>query len=235
MKSARVVLGLYRWLLDLCLPPCCVVCGKVETWLCDTCVSQIPFLGDKICPRCGRPWFTRGVCHHCLATPLTIASVRSAYLYQGPVRDAIHAYKFRGARDLCSVLAQPMALAWTSYALQTDVLVPVPLHIHREQQRGYNQAALLARALGRELNVPVVEDELVRTRNTAAQTHLNREERLMNVAGAFTCKTQGRFTGKHVTLVDDVATTGATLDACALALMDYGADKVGAFTLARAA
>ncbi len=235
MKNARVVSVLYRWLLDLCLPPCCVVCGKVEIWLCENCASQISFLGANICPRCGRPWFVKGVCHHCLTAPISVAPVRSAYLYDGPVRDAIHAYKFRGARSLCVLLAQQMVQAWKFYAIHSDVLVPVSLHPEREQQRGYNQAALLARELGRELNVPVVEDELVRTRNTASQTHLSREERLKNVAGAFTCKTQHRFAGKRVTLIDDVATTGATLDACALALLAYGAERVGAFTLARAA
>ncbi len=235
MKYAGAVLGLYRWLLDLCLPPCCVVCGKVEVWLCENCASQIPFLGASICPRCGRPWFAKGVCSNCLTNPLNIAPVRSAYLYDGPVRDAIHAYKFRGARSLCTLLAQCMAEAWKSYAMQTDYLIPVPLHPEREQKRGYNQSMLLARELGRILNVPVVEDELVRTRNTASQTHLSREERLTNVAGAFACKTQHRFAGKRVTLIDDVATTGATLEASALALLAYGAGKVGAFTLSRAA
>ena len=235
MKNVRVVMDSYRWLLDLCLPPCCVVCGKVERWLCDSCASQIPFLGANICPRCGRPWSAKGVCRNCLVAPLSIAPVRSAYLYDGPIRDAIHAYKFRGARTLCTLLAQQMVLAWASYSMLSDVLIPVPLHPKREQQRGYNQAALLATELGRGINVPVVNDELVRTRNTASQTHLNREERLHNVAGAFVCKTKGRFAGIRVTLIDDVATTGATLDACALALLAYGADKVGAFTLARAA
>ena len=235
MKKARAVLGLYHWLIDLCLPPCCVVCGKVETWLCENCVSKIPLLGANICPQCGRPWTAKGVCHRCIATPLSIAPVRSAYLYSGSIRDAIHAFKFRGARSLSTLLAQRMAQVWISYVMQSDVLVPVPLHPKREQQRGYNQAALLARELGRVLNVPVVEGELVRMRNTSSQTHLNREERLKNVAGAFACLTEDRFAGKHVTLIDDITTTGATLEACALALVEYGAGKVGAFTLARAA
>ena len=226
MKNARTVVDLYRWLIDLCLPPCCVVCGKVERWLCEKCASQIPLLGANICPRCGRPWFAKGVCHHCLATPLNIAPIRSVYLYDGPVRDAIHAYKFRGAKSLCVLLAQQMAQAWISYMIQSDILIPVPLHPKREQQRGYNQAALLARELGCVLNVPVAEDELVRTRNTMSQTHLSREERLKNVAGAFACLIKDRFAGKRVTLIDDV---------CALALVVNGADKVGAFTLARAA
>jgi competence protein ComFC len=234
MKSARVVWDLYRWLIDLCLPPCCVVCGKVERWLCEQCASQIPFLGNDICPRCV-PWFAKGVCHHCLAAPLNIAPIRSAYLYDGPVRDAIHAFKFRGARSLCGLLAQLMSQAWVSYSLQSDVLIPVPLHPRREQQRGYNQSALLAVELGRILYIPVVLEELIRTRDTASQTHLSRDERIKNVAGAFACLTKDRFAGKHVTLVDDVATTGATLDACASALVVNGAGTVGAFTLARAA
>jgi len=235
MKSARAVVGLYRWLLNLCLPPCCVVCGKVETWLCERCVSQIPFLGDHICPRCGRPWLAKGVCHHCLAMPSPVAPIRSAYLYEGPMRDAIHAYKFRGGTSLTPILAKQMAQAWESYQMQSDALIPVPLHPKREAQRGYNQSVLLARELSLVVNVPVVEDALVRTRDTASQTHLNREERLTNVAGAFACRTKNRFNGMCVTLIDDVTTTGATLHACARALLAYGADKVGAFTLARAA
>ncbi|MDF1516061.1 MAG: ComF family protein, partial [Anaerolineae bacterium] len=229
------VVGLYRWLLDLCLPPCCVVCGKVETWLCERCVSQIPFLGTHICPRCGRPWAAKGVCHICLAMPMTIAPIRSAHLYEGPIRDAIHALKFRGATPLSTLLAQQMAQAWRNYHLHSDVLIPVPLHPKREAQRGYNQSVLLAKVLGQVLNVPVVQDELERKRDTASQTHLNREERLKNVAGAFACKTKNRFTGMQITLIDDVTTTGATLQASARALMAYGADKVGALTLARAA
>jgi ComF family protein len=128
-----------------------------------------------------------------------------------------------------------MLQAWKFYLMQTDLLIPVPLHPKREQQRGYNQAVLLARELGNVLNVPVIEDALIRTRNTVSQSHLNRQERLENVAGAFTCQSINGIAGQQVILIDDVATTGATLDACALALMVNGVDKVGAFTLARAA
>lgn len=170
----------------------------------------------------------------CQVSPLTVAPIHAAFLFDDQIRDALHALKYRGGTALVAPLAPRMAEAWRSNGMQCDLLIPVPLHPKRETQRGYNQAAVLARALGHEIRVSVAERALARTRNTASQTRLNRQERKQNVEAAFICEAPTLVAGRHVTLIDDVATTGATLDACATALLAQGAQRVSAFTLARA-
>lgn len=131
-------------------------------------------------------------------------------------------------------LTQSMVAAWRRQHMQSDILIPVPLYPSREIKRGYNQAALLARALGRELNLPVAIQALSRKRNTVSQTQLGRQARRENVQGAFHYTSEHSLAKKHVTLIDDVATTGATLNACAEVLLAHGVHSVNAFTLARA-
>ncbi|HQE92565.1 MAG TPA: ComF family protein [Anaerolineae bacterium] len=155
-------------------------------------------------------------------------------MFEGEVRDVIHALKYRGARDILSPLAKRMAEVWRYHKMESDLLIPVPLHANREAKRGYNQSALVAQALGRQIGVPVAEGVLTRVRDTMSQTKLNREERQKNVANAFVYSARTQLDGKRVTLIDDVATTGATLEACAVVVMSNGAKSVNAFTLARA-
>jgi ComF family protein len=197
-----------------------------------------------MCPRCGRPEkVAEGsiaesdaghLCAVCCAAPLRVAPIRSVFLFKDEIRDVIHALKYRGAGDILKPLAGRMFESWRYHNMQSDVLVPVPLHANREAKRGYNQAALVAKTIGREVGLPVAGKALLRVRDTASQTRLNRDERKRNVEAAFTCATCAPFTGRCVTLVDDVATTGATLDACAAVLLACGAQSVNAFTLARA-
>ena len=192
-----------------------------------------------MCSRCGRPENVADegdghLCAVCRAAPLQVAPIRSVFLFKDEVRDVIHALKYRGASDILKPLAERMAESWHYHNMQSDVLVPVPLHANREAKRGYNQATLVAKAIGRQVGVPVASEALLRVRDTASQTRLNRDERKRNVEAAFTCVTCALFTGRRVTLVDDVATTGATLDACAAVLLACGAQSINAFTLARA-
>ncbi|MGC9358671.1 MAG: ComF family protein, partial [Anaerolineae bacterium] len=154
--------------------------------------------------------------------------------FEGPLRDALHAFKYRGGRHVADVLAPKMAFVWKRQKMSADLLVPVPLYPSREAKRGYNQAAILASALSREIEIPTANRVLKRVRNTPSQTGFDREGRRQNVAGAFVCADGLDLAGRTVTLVDDVATTGATLDACADALMAAGAKAISAFTLARA-
>jgi len=226
---------LYRYVLDIFVPPCCVVCNKVETWLCDDCLQEIQLFDAAICPRCGRPKSDGQLCHMCQKSPLRVSPIRSAFLFEGHIRDAIHALKYRGAKEIARTLSVRMATAWHNYAMESDGIIPVPLHPNREMKRGYNQAVVIARALTREVHIPVIEGALVRKRNTASQTKLNQQERRKNVDDAFSCVDTTHIIGKRITLVDDVATTGATLDACAAALLASGAVSINAFTLARAA
>jgi ComF family protein len=238
--TASIVKRGYNYLLDLLLPPRCVVCGKVETWLCDACAPSLPVSRRPICPRCGDAWDDVGLCARCRADPLRVAPIVSVFLFQDAVRDAIHALKYRGGRHVVRPLAERMAAYWLDVGLHSDLLLPVPLHPEREAQRGYNQAALLAIALAPQVEVPVELTILYKIRATASQTHLNWHDRWDNVKDAFACSDapeQGNghdLTGLRITLIDDVATTGATLDACAVALLAHGARSVSAFTLAHA-
>ena len=224
----------YRWLLDLVTPPLCVGCRAVGVWLCSTCAAKIPLYVDAQCPRCGRPWTQNSPCTVCQEHPLQVNPVRSAFLFEEPIRSAIHALKYRGGVQIVEALAEPLALAWRTWDLHSDLLVPVPLHARREARRGYNQAQVLAHALGTQLGLPTASRALQRVRDTTSQTRLNREARHRNVADAFAVFPGLELTGVTVTLVDDVATTGATLNACATVLLEAGAAAVNAFTLARA-
>ncbi len=223
----------YRWLLDVFMPPQCVMCGRVETWLCDGCVQKLPLFTGPFCSRCGRPWEGSPTCRVCQTKPLSVSPIRSAYLFQGNVRDLLHAFKYRGGKSMVRQLARPMAQAWRELGMHGNALVPVPLHPRRLDQRGYNQAEILARGLAHELGIPMLR-ALERVRDTPSQTRLNAQERRKNVAAAFTYTAGDLLVGKYVTLVDDVATTGATLDACATVLLAQGVESVSAFTLARA-
>ncbi len=146
----------------------------------------------------------------------------------------MYALKYRGGREIASRLAGHMKQAWDNAAMESDFLIPVPLHPEREARRGYNQSALLAIALGKQINIPVEVNALMRVRNTRSQTQLGFAERQTNVRGAFATTGMIDITDKRVTLIDDVATTGATLNACAEALLVHGASQVNAFTLTRA-
>lgn len=233
-RGTRFVRNLYRVLLDLVLPPRCVVCGRIETWLCDPCAQQMPLADCPVCPRCGDTWEGHGVCARCRTTPLHLTSLRSVFVYEDAIRDAIHALKYRGGQQAARPLAGRMAEAWRARAMASDLLVPVPLHIDREAQRGYNQSQLLARELASQVCLPLAETLLFRIRSTASQTRLRPRERWSNVKGAFACADTYDLSGLRITLIDDVATTGATLDACAVALLAQGARTVNAFTLAHA-
>ncbi len=224
----------YHWLGTLLFPPSCVRCGLVGTWLCEACAATIPPLPPPLCPRCGRPWEGESLCPACRHHPPVVASLRSATLFVEPVRSAIHALKYHGGREVAERLEPLMVQVWEAWKPRSDLLAPVPLHPRRKARRGYNQSALLATALGRGIGQPVIPDLFERIRPTLSQTHLGRAARQANVAGAFRARKPELIRGRHITLIDDVATTGATLDACAMALLEAGAASVNAFTLARA-
>jgi ComF family protein len=225
--------SLWSALLDLVYPPRCVGCQQPGPWLCPGCLAAIEPVPEPICRLCGDMVLTGDLCPPCRRRPLQIDGIRSVGLHQGPLREAVHGLKYHRQRHLAPVLAGLMAQRLQAESLPADVLVPVPLHPDRQRQRGYNQAALLAGALAGPA-LPVAAGCLVRTRATATQTHLGRDDRMANVAGAFTCR-NGDLAGRRVLLIDDVCTTGATLEACALACRQAGAASVWALTLSRQA
>jgi len=231
-----------RWwaaVLDLLFPPRCVSCHRLGDWLCAECRNAIEMIPVPMCRFCALPLpehETSGVCPSCRDREHILDGLISCAFHDGPLRRAIHDFKYGGLYSLAHSLGQIMADRWLRLRPldKVEAIVPVPLHRRREHQRGYNQAALLARELGRRLQAPVVEDRLIRTRATARQTELNAAQRRINVQGAFACR-EGAFAGRSVLLVDDVCTTGSTLEAACTALKkEGGAADVWAFTLTRA-
>lgn len=234
--------------LDLVFAPVCLACeGPIhpsapERLVCAACWARCRPLPAPRCPRCwnpvdpGRP--ASPVCTACAPWPAGLRAIRSAYAIGEVPRALVHALKYGG----WSALAAPMAARMAPMALPPDVeeeisvVVPVPTGRARLRERGYNQAALLAGEYAARRGLPHRPDLLVRTRSTASQTSLHPGERRANVARAFTTPAglAGELRGRHVLLVDDVWTTGATALSCAEALRDAGARAVSVATFARA-
>lgn len=229
--------------IDLLFPPHCVACRRLGAWLCPDCIDGIETIHPPICRRCGLPLNDSQppgagtpVCRHCQETPPQLDGLWVYAYHSEPLREAIHQFKYQDLRSLAGPLGRLMGEGWTTLSpsnLEIDLIVPVPLHPTRQRHRGYNQAALLARELGAHLQRPVVEETLVRVKATAPQVELGAEERRANVHNAFRCK-DSSLAGKRVLLVDDVCTTGSTLDSACLALRGAGTLSVWAYTLARA-
>lgn len=221
---------------DFLYPPRCIVCHAAGSYFCATCQSQITRIAPPVCPACGYPRRNAyAPCRQCANHPLEhLDGIRSAALFtEGPLRKAIHRLKYQGYFAIAKALAPLLIRCYTDHQLDTEVIVPVPLHSARYRERGFNQSMVLARALAGALRQPVDGKTLIRHRATRSQMTLNAAERKANVARAFTCRTD-RLAGKTVLLLDDVCTTGATLDACAQALKESGVRRVYGLTLARA-
>ena len=220
-----------RVALDLLFPPRCALCGRGGVLLCDACTATLPPADG---PRCNLCWMpsARPTCRHCHERPPAFESIRAPFVMDGPARRLAHELKYEGLTSL----AEPMAgfMAACPDVGDADVAVPVPLHRGRERSRGYNQAAELTRHLASLLDLPYDGRAARRVVDTAALARtMHRDERRAIVAGAFSADRR-RIEGRRVLLVDDVVTTGATLDACAAALRAAGAASVRCVTWARA-
>jgi ComF family protein len=223
---------LKRRALDLLFPQCCVGCGKEGDFICHSCRQSLLPIIPPVCPKCGRPQPGGTLCLGCINWQAEIDGIRSPFIFGGVMRQAIHELKYRNLRALAVPLAKLLWDYLTTNPVPGEVLVPVPLHQKRLRERGYNQASLLARELSKLTNLLVVEDCLVRQQHAPPQARTTSvNERRSNVAGAFACG-DGRLRGKQVLLIDDVATSGATLNACAGALKSAGAASVWGLVMA---
>lgn len=218
-------------LLDLLFPPRCAGCGAIGEQLCVRCLAEVRYIRPPLCRSCGRPMAAPKLCHVCRTSRPVVDGIRSVAHFEGPLRQAVHDFKYRGVRALAQPLAGLMVEYQRIHHLPADVVVPVPLHPQREAERGYNQAALLAEVLGNVLGLPVDLHLLERVRPTPPQVGLKAAERHNNVHAAF--RSTSKAIGRQVLLVDDVCTTGATLNACGAALKAQGACSVWGLTLAR--
>ena len=241
--SAALAASLPQRLLDLLFPPRCVHCRALGEPLCAVCFSSIQRAPKPRCARCDVALLSNAgpLCRACAALsrttpPPALERIVVASVYDGAVASAIRGLKFRGQRRLALPLARLLLAAVEDATLAPDLIIPMPLHGGRRRERGYNQAALLARPLARAMRAPLREDALARTRATQPQTRLSRPDRRANVAGAFALAShaaQTQLAGKRLLLVDDVTTTGATLDAAAEALLAARPAAILALAVAR--
>lgn len=226
--------------LDLLLPPRCLGCGvpvAATGTLCTACWRGITFLGAPCCASCGYPFDfdlgPGGLCGACLAAAPQFDRARAALRYDDASRPLILALKHGDRLHLAPPLAQWMQRAGADLLADADVLLPVPLHWTRLFARRYNQAAVLAHAIAKAGGPPVAAASLIRRRRTPSQGNKNASARRRNVAGAFAVRAADKLRGKRVVLIDDVFTTGATVEECARVLKRAGAARVDVLTLAR--
>jgi competence protein ComFC len=218
-----------RIAVDLLYPRACALCGRGGAFVCATCAAGLPLAGPPRCERCWLP-LGGGRCREEAWHDPSLRRLRSAFRYEGPVRTLVHRFKFGDFSALAEVMAPPLAalVDWP-----VDAVVAVPLTRARERERGYNQARLLAEGVAAGLGLRPTE-ALTRRRSPLPQARTpTAEQRHRNVEGAFGVRPGATVTGLRVLLVDDVATTGATLGACATALAAAGAAEVSAVTFAR--
>lgn len=226
-------------LLDALFPLRCFGCGKYDEWLCTECVAKVSVLAAQSCPYCQKLETPDGrTCHACRRADALEGILGATSYKEKEIRKSVHAFKYGGARFLYAPLAQICLRALQSSEVPLpDLVVPVPLHPKRLRLRGFNQSALLALEISAGLEMGGFParfcEPLRRIRNTRAQMLLGREERLGNVEGAFVCADADAVRGRHILLVDDVATTGATLFACTKELKLAGAKTVWAVVVGR--
>ncbi len=219
--------------LDLLFPKWCVGCGREGDFICFSCQNSLPRIMPPFCPKCGKSQSSGILCPSCVSWQAKIDGIRSPFRFDGVIRQAILQLKYRNLRALAAPLAKLINIYLVNNPLPGDVLVPVPLHRKRMRERGYNQSYLLAKELSKLIHLPVIDSCLIRQRHALPQARTATvEERQKNVAEAFTCRDDS-VRDKQILLIDDVSTSGATLDACAAALKAAGATSVWGLVLAR--
>ena len=229
-----------RALVDAVLPPRCLSCGEIvdqPDTLCGRCWGGITFFAPPWCVLCGLPFphpmGEDAVCGDCAREPPTWDQARAVLRYDKNSRRLLLGFKHGDHTHSAAAFGRWMHRVGSEVLAGADLLVPVPLHWTRLFQRRYNQAALLAQAVSAAGGPEVAADWLVRRRRTPAQGHLGPAARERNVRGAFAMQTRRSVAGKRVVIVDDVMTTGATVDECARVLKRAGAQSIGVLTLAR--
>lgn len=226
---------LKKFLLDIIFPPYCIGCQKNledETrdhpYVCKDCFNTLPLNNALFCPVCFSRIAGKKLCHHSRKSYLTYFGFAAGYENE-LLKNIIWNYKYNFVRDLSRTLAlillnylKPIKIAsFTSYSL-----IPVPLHKSRLKWRGFNQAELIAKILSQELHLPLIENAISRIKKTEDQTKLNREQRISNLQNAFQVANHELIAGKNIILIDDIYTTGATIEGAAEVLKQKGAKKI---------
>ncbi len=210
----------------------CLLCGASnhDGLCCSACDADLPRLSVEHCPICALPSPAGSICGHCLKQPPPFDHTVAAFGYKFPLDKLIQALKYRERLILVSFLAEALLQRITT---QPDCIVALPLHHVRLRERGFNQSLLLAQHISRRLDIPLFRNACKRIRNTLPQSSLPWKERDKNMRQAFACDAHAKVRGKHVAIVDDVMTTGASIGELARALKKAGANEVSAWVVAR--
>jgi ComF family protein len=229
-------------ILNLLFPPQCLNCdARVPTHgtLCLACWQQIHFISEPMCHACGLPFDydigENALCAPCLNERPLYLQARATFRYDEHSRKLITRFKYSDQTQLAEIYGAWLAKAGGQLLAQTDIIIPVPLHYFRFVHRRFNQSALLANILSKKTGIRHIPNALKRSRQTTPQTGLTRKQRETNVKGAFTINNRYASTikGKNILLIDDVITTGSTIEQCTKTLLKSGAAQVNVLTLAR--
>lgn len=220
---------------SIVFPHHCAFCDRPleDGYFCEDCSKKLPFITGNTCPICGCQ-IDAGIdmCDECKSGAHYFYKNVSVFRYTSEFIDVIHRFKYNKGRYLAKPFAEFMAKRIEEEDFPVDFIIPIPLHPEKEEERGYNQSLLLARYIGRILNIPVLDNALVRDIYTVSQTKLKKEKRRENVCGAFSVKNRLAIDSKIILLIDDILTTGSTMDECSRVLLDNGARRVYSATLA---
>lgn len=223
-------------ILDWFFPPSCAGCGEWGKKYCPECLKKTKLIEKPICQICGDPVSEPGIviCERCNTTEVAFSAIRSWAYFEDPLQSAIHRLKYKQDIGLAIELAKPLMVMVKELGWPIDGVLGIPLDSARRKERGYNQAALLAKPIAWELNISYLPDAVARLKRTRPQVGLNRQERVDNMEGAFLAQPD-LVRNAFILLVDDVITTGSTMNACAKAVRNSGAEAVYGITLARSA
>lgn len=215
---------------ELFFPSRCVACDAPGAVLCDACARELPLVSaDRACPRCGAP--ADDACSECAGRRFSFSASRSVGLFRPPLSNVVTVYKDGGERRLVPLIGALMTARVAEWAGWADVIVPVPPRPASISTRGFDHMRAVARDVAANTHLPV--HALLEARNTADQRRLGREDRFANATGRYVVRS-GATVSQRILLLDDVFTTGATIEACAAALIEAGAAEVRGVTLARA-
>ncbi len=242
---SRTIAPLVDSLLSIIFPCTCRLCHKIVGdsafgVVCEDCWNKIKAIEDPFCSVCGYPFVSKCVepgalCGSCRHQLFAFDFARSYSSFSDPLKEIIHQFKYCGHLSLARPLGRHLQAVYHSFpaALRSDVIIPVPLHKARERERGFNQAAELAKQLSGLTRIPFQPGWFVRTRPTEVQAGLSRRQRRMNLKGAFQVSRRAVLANRDILLLDDVFTTGATLNECATILKRSGCRRVNVLTIAR--
>lgn len=232
IRPAHFLYHTFWCAVDWFFLPTCGGCGCSNTRWCQTCQDNLSRINGPICPRCGEPQPEGQLCPTCQANPPSYESLRSFAYFKGPIREALHHLKYKRDIGLGEALSKHLSELYNQLKWDIDIVTSVPLSAHRMKERGYNQASMLGRPLAYAIGKPY-RAVLGKNRDTRSQVGLSAVDRKENVAGAFTAYPD-QVMGKVILVIDDVTTTGSTINACAQALRQAGASAAYGLTLARA-